>query len=152
MSKVHALKIDPEHYKAIKDNTKNFEIRYNDRNYQTGDQLVLHEYNRDSHQFSNEKPIEAVVTYLITESQFLKPGYVCMGIRRTDNLLVFADNSDEIEQRLEAYIQQEKKEEREIEIGQAVLELIEKGHIVYLRNLEDVAGIIQWSKKERAFE
>lgn len=84
MSKVHALKIDPEHYKTIKDNTKNFEIRYNDRDYQVGDRLLLHEYDRNSHQFTKGEPIEVVITYLLADDKYLKPSYVCLGIRRTE--------------------------------------------------------------------
>ena len=40
----HQIKITPVHYKEIANERKKFEIRYNDRNYKTGDMVVLKEY------------------------------------------------------------------------------------------------------------
>lgn len=39
--KIHELKTDPEHFDAVWENRKTLEIRYNDRNYKTGDLLLL---------------------------------------------------------------------------------------------------------------
>lgn len=41
----HMLKCHPEYFEAIKNGTKTFECRYNDRNYQVGDELLLREYD-----------------------------------------------------------------------------------------------------------
>lgn len=41
----HELKILPEHFAAVKSGDKTFEVRKNDRNYQTGDLLILSEYD-----------------------------------------------------------------------------------------------------------
>lgn len=41
--KVHMLKIEKEYLAAIKEGIKKFEIRLNDRNFQIGDILLLHE-------------------------------------------------------------------------------------------------------------
>ena len=41
----HMLKCHTEYFEAIKNGTKTFECRYNDRNYQVGDELLLREYD-----------------------------------------------------------------------------------------------------------
>ena len=41
---IHHLKIKPEYFKAVIDGSKPFEIRYNDRNFQKGDWVILEEY------------------------------------------------------------------------------------------------------------
>jgi len=72
----HYLKIKPEYLDAVLDRRKPFEIRYNDRNYQVGDVLVLQEYDKDAYTgFS----ISVQVSYITDFQQ--KDGYVVMGIR-----------------------------------------------------------------------
>lgn len=39
----HALKTDPESFEAVYRGNKSHEIRFNDRNYQVGDQVILQE-------------------------------------------------------------------------------------------------------------
>ena len=41
---IHHLKIKPEHFQAVINGKKPFEIRYNDHNFQTGDRVILEEY------------------------------------------------------------------------------------------------------------
>jgi hypothetical protein len=40
----HELKTWPEFYRAIQDNKKTFELRYDDRRYAVGDELLLREF------------------------------------------------------------------------------------------------------------
>ena len=41
---IHALKILPEFYQAVIDGRKPFEIRKNDRNFKSNDNVILNEY------------------------------------------------------------------------------------------------------------
>lgn len=41
---IHHLKIKPEFYQAVIEGRKPFEIRYNDRNFQVNDRVILEEY------------------------------------------------------------------------------------------------------------
>lgn len=74
---VHSLKILPEYFKSVKDGTKRFEIRYNDRNYKVGDLLLLREWS-NGHYTGNE--IIVKVTYILDKFQGLKNNYVVMSI------------------------------------------------------------------------
>jgi ubiquitin len=44
MSATHRLKTWPEYYVAIQEGRKPFELRFNDRNFQVGDKLILEEF------------------------------------------------------------------------------------------------------------
>lgn len=45
--KIHYLKLSYQYFDAVQRREKNFEIRYNDRNYCEGDWLVLREWDGD---------------------------------------------------------------------------------------------------------
>jgi hypothetical protein len=45
----HVLKIWPQFYCRVADGSKTFEVRENDRGYQPGDEVVLREYNPETH-------------------------------------------------------------------------------------------------------
>ena len=75
---IHHLKTWPEFFKAVFDGHKRFEIRKNDRNFQVGDRLVLHDYDPKNELYSGYS-WDGEVTYITDFEQ--KPGYVVMGIR-----------------------------------------------------------------------
>ena len=79
---VHAVKIYPEYYEAVKSGNKPFEIRKNDRDYKVGDILALNEFSSDG--AGNGKytgrAIIAKISYVLTNSEFCKPGYVALGL------------------------------------------------------------------------
>ena len=50
----HDLKIWPTHYSRVRDGSKTFEIRKNDRSFQKGDQVLLKRWNPDLDGFSIE--------------------------------------------------------------------------------------------------
>lgn len=52
----HELKIWPQYYCRVADGSKTFEVRKNDRGYQPGDTVVLHEYDPTPHEVKGEPP------------------------------------------------------------------------------------------------
>lgn len=44
----HELKIWPQYYCRVADGSKTFEVRKNDRGFQPGDEVVLHEWNPET--------------------------------------------------------------------------------------------------------
>lgn len=77
---VHDLKIYPEYFAEVIVGNKPFEIRKNDRNFKTGDLVVLHEYDPISRKLTGDK-VKAEITYMTDYEQ--KENYVVMGIKIT---------------------------------------------------------------------
>jgi hypothetical protein len=80
MTMIHVLKTWTEYFNAVAADEKTFEVRKDDRNYQVGDTLILKEWDnlRKSHTGS-QTCVE--VTYILKDPQFVKDGYVIMGIK-----------------------------------------------------------------------
>ena len=76
--KQHMLKCHPEYFEAIKNGTKNFECRYNDRNYKVGDELLLREY--DPEQGYSTRCIVRKIVYILSDFIGLKEGYVVLAL------------------------------------------------------------------------
>jgi len=74
----HYLKIKPKYFRAIAGGRKNFEVRFNDRNYQEYDMLHLQEYAGDEY---TGRYINAEVTYLLDDPDFCKEGFVVMALK-----------------------------------------------------------------------
>lgn len=70
------LKIEPKYFEAQEKGNKNFEIRKNDRGYQVGDLLFLHEY--ENNQYTGRLLVRKV-TYITAYKQ--KEGYVVLGTK-----------------------------------------------------------------------
>lgn len=62
--KIIELKTWPEYFDAVASGAKTFEIRYNDRDYQVGDTLVLHRYDPAKKEYTGES-ITRNVTYVL---------------------------------------------------------------------------------------
>ena len=75
--KTHDLKTWKEFYEAIYDGKKTFEIRKNDRDFQVGDILVLHEFDTELGEQTGQW-CSAEITYMTEWEQ--KDGYVVMAI------------------------------------------------------------------------
>ena len=75
----HKLKIKSEHFSAVINKTKTAEIRYNDRNYQVGDHLILNEI--DENGVFTGKNCEVIVTHVLDDNQYLQNGYVMLSFR-----------------------------------------------------------------------
>lgn len=83
MGNVHYLKTWPEFFKVVKDGSKTFEIRKNDRPeepYEVGDVLILQEYDPESG-YTGTDVIWLDVTYILDRQPFLPEGYVCMAVK-----------------------------------------------------------------------
>jgi hypothetical protein len=93
----HDLKIWPVFFEAVRERKKTFEIRKNDRGFQTGDTLLLRKFDPESvrgpryvtpngdHTIfpSKAETIRAQVTYVLSGFG-IKPDSVVMGIRLED--------------------------------------------------------------------
>lgn len=79
-AKKHYLKTDPEYFQAVKKGKKKFEMRFNDRNYQVGEILVLQEFDRIVGNYTSSPDLIVLVTYALTVKPFVPDGYICMSI------------------------------------------------------------------------
>ncbi len=81
--KIHKLKVWLKYYPEIENQTKTFEIRYNDRNFKVNDYLELQP-------FDNDKQVEvligrqlAKITYVLKDAKEfgLMDGYAILGLK-----------------------------------------------------------------------
>lgn len=81
--KTHELKILPSYFHAIMEGLKTFEIRYNDRNYQVGDEVKLREYlptTRNHEGRYTGQFVTLKIKYIFENEMYLQPGYVVLGL------------------------------------------------------------------------
>lgn len=86
--KTHELKTDPQVYDAVAFGGKTFEIRYNDRDFQVGDTLLLRRTEYSGLEMQNGSPLEFsgkaslwTVTYVLHGPLYgLNSGWVIMSI------------------------------------------------------------------------
>ena len=78
--KKHYLKTWPEYFQAVKSGKKTFEIRKNDRDYQTSDELVLQEFDPELG-YTGAEDICLDVTYTLDKLPFVPEGYICMAVK-----------------------------------------------------------------------
>ncbi|MBO0451158.1 DUF3850 domain-containing protein [Candidatus Enterococcus murrayae] len=74
----HKLKISEEYYIAVENKEKKFEIRFNDRNFQVGDRILLQEITENKDYTGRE--ISGVITYITKYEQ--KEGFVVFGFKQ----------------------------------------------------------------------
>lgn len=77
--KTHILKTHSEPFLALQKGIKRFEFRYNDRNFEVGDTLILKEWLPDKETFTDQF-IYARVDYISHSNYGIPFGYVCMSI------------------------------------------------------------------------
>lgn len=77
--KQHRVKCWPEHFQAVWDGLKKAELRLNDRDYQTGDELVLLEYNPVDDSYS-ERQIRADISHVLAGGPWLAEGYAMLSL------------------------------------------------------------------------
>ena len=78
----HLLKTWTDEFEAMSNEIKNFEIRFNDRDFFEGDILVLAEYDKAYKTYTGRYLIR-VVEFMLDGGKFgLEAGYVCMSITK----------------------------------------------------------------------
>lgn len=79
----HEVKCEAEHYDAIERGYKGAELRYNDRNYRTGDYITLVRCEKTP---AGVRPTGSAmlvrVSHLLFEHAGLAPGYVMLSIEK----------------------------------------------------------------------
>ena len=79
---IHRLKTLPRYFKAVVKGEKTFEVRKDDRDFQTGDTLLLQKF--DNGQYLKDI-YKCKITYILgrndDEKIFVKKGYVILGIK-----------------------------------------------------------------------
>lgn len=76
---IHALKQETNYFQDVKDGKKLFEVRLNDRDYKTGDILVLNEID-DNGNYTGRSML-VWVDYILKDFKPLNPNYVIMSIK-----------------------------------------------------------------------
>ena len=86
MNAIHELKTDSEVFQAVVEGRKTFEIRFNDRDFKVGDELVLLETIHTGEQMKQGKPLlysgnelHKTVSYVLS-GYGLQDGWVILGI------------------------------------------------------------------------
>lgn len=77
--KVHNLKTWPNFFQDILERRKSFELRYNDRDFNVGDVLILNEYDPKKNKYLG-RVIERKIIYKIEDIPGLEKGYCILGI------------------------------------------------------------------------
>ena len=93
--KLHELKTDPELFDDVWCGEKTFEIRFNDRDFKTGDILWLRRTQHSGELMKREvcplplmycsRSIVAQITYILPGGYGLKDGWCILGIRVIEN-------------------------------------------------------------------
>lgn len=77
MTKTIRIKLLSKYYDAVESRAKNFEVRFNDRDYRVGDWLVLREW--DGSEFTGYEIVRRI-TYVCSLDEIGLIGWVAMGI------------------------------------------------------------------------
>lgn len=86
---MHQLKTDPDVFSLIESGLKNFELRFNDRDYKPGDFLQLEQTKFTAKEMKSGKPLEYTGRYLNVNVLYvlygpiygIEEGWVVMSIR-----------------------------------------------------------------------
>lgn len=86
----HDLKISNKYFQAVCDGLKRSEVRYNDRNYQVGDTVTLHEGQLKLDGFAyTGRSVSARISYI--DDFGCRHGYVSLSLSHVGMLIVNDD-------------------------------------------------------------
>jgi len=79
----HALKITAPHFEQVRDGIKDFEIRFDDRDYLVGDVLILQEHHYKApggklHPTGFQ--VERKIKHILRKFKGLQNGYIVLGL------------------------------------------------------------------------
>lgn len=77
---IHTLKCWPEYFKALKDGSKTFEVRIDDRNFQAEDILILREWDVERKIYTGPR-LMAMVATVFKNVPGLLDGYCAMQLK-----------------------------------------------------------------------
>jgi hypothetical protein len=80
---IHDLKCWPEYYNAVNDGIKNFDVRNNDRNYKTGDMILLREWDPDTKKYTGRLLLRKI-SFILLAFEGLKDGFVVLNLDKTE--------------------------------------------------------------------
>ena len=78
--KIHTLKTVQPYYGRVLSGQKTFDLRLNDRDFQTGDKALLVEYDSENNTFSG-KQSEVEITYVLREFKGIEKNYCVFGFK-----------------------------------------------------------------------
>jgi hypothetical protein len=76
----HKLKVYPEFFKAMRNDSKRFEIRKKDRDFHINDSLLLQEWDPEKEVYTGSSIIFTIKYVLAGEKWGLKPDFVILGL------------------------------------------------------------------------
>lgn len=76
---IHELKIHPEYYWEVFLSHKTFEIRKNDRDFKTGDMVILKEWNPITKLYTGNKLARKII-YVLKDVEGLEKDFILMSI------------------------------------------------------------------------
>jgi len=80
---IHELKILPNYFEEVIAEAKTYEVRFNDRNFQEGDTVILKEWFRTSQRYSGRK-LEFKIGFVLSDFEGLKEGWVVFSLLRSE--------------------------------------------------------------------
>ena len=83
---IHELKTWPRFFNAVLNGSKPFEVRRNDRDFKTGDELHLYEWDKDWENYTGRR-IKATVSFVLDETfPGLAQGFVVLGLQGIEQM------------------------------------------------------------------
>jgi hypothetical protein len=79
------LKTWPEYFAAVLDGSKTFEARFDDREFEVGDELHLREWNPETREYTG-RATRRTVSYKLNGGEFVREGYCILGLRLVDGV------------------------------------------------------------------
>jgi len=83
--KTHYLKTVQPFFTEVKNGTKTFELRRNNRDFQVGDEVYLQEYDLTTNSFSGLE-VRANITYVLKDWESLDKDYCVFSLKVSQNI------------------------------------------------------------------